>query len=279
LALIAGCGGGPSEDDDAGIDAGSMEIDAGKLPDAGNTDPDAGGTGDAGGNTNDGGSDGGNTGDAGSLECAAMDVEEGEPCGPTERPGTQAYWDGSSCVETHWCRCVGPDCEDRFMSVAMCETAYAACLARECLTDSDCESGAEWCEGGRCVECDNSGTVCLIRCAPGTSTYMRNGCSPCECAPENECEGDRGCGGLNTCYQGAFCWDWCPPGDPSCCFGNFCSASGCPEPAPVGCVVRGCPRGESCVVEGSCVTSGCVCMDDGWACQDDCGGGVCVADS
>jgi hypothetical protein len=145
-----------------------------------------------------------------------------------------------------------------------------------CNTDADCTSGAEWCVGGACVPCDNSGLVCDIFCANGWMTYERNGCFPCECAPTNECASDGDCGMGATCYAGAFCWDWCPPGDPTCCYGNFCSASGCSWPPPTGCVTRGCPAGRSCDPTAGCAASTCDCGATGWSCTEDCGGGTCT---
>lgn len=261
--LLAACS-GPSEDVDAGPDAGS-EADAGK-PDAGSPVIDA--AVDA-GMRSDAGTDAGN--DA----CAAMDAMESEPCGPTERPALRYLWDGDACVAVGWCHCAGADCEALFTSEAECTSAYDACLAG-CADDRECVEGAEWCVGGRCVECDNSGPACFIVCPAGWSTYMRNGCSPCDCAPMNACTSDRMCGGLNVCHPGAFCTDWCPD-DPSCCFGNTCSMPSCDGPPPVGCFVRGCPEGETCTASG-CASSSCTCTADGWACTDDCGGGTCVPD-
>src|SRR2546428_5959643 len=112
-----------------------------------------------------------------------------------------------------------------------------------CTTDADCAFGAEWCVGGRCVPCDNSGLTCTIPCETGTTFYVRNGCHPCDCAPSNQCRSDADCGPGLACYAGAFCWDGCPPGDPTCCFGNICSGAGCSSPPPTGCKVRGCPSG------------------------------------
>ncbi|MCZ7677499.1 MAG: hypothetical protein M5U28_01465 [Sandaracinaceae bacterium] len=200
---------------------------------------------------------------------------------PTERPARRYLWDGTSCEAVHWCRCVGGDCEDLFASEGDCRGAYASCITDACASDADCASGAEWCEGGRCVACDNSGLVCLIACPSGWSTYERNGCRPCECAPMNDCTSDGEClgigGGAQRCYAGAFCWDWCPPGDPTCCFGNMCAAAGCTPPPPVGCTQRGCPIGQRCDTTAGCTPSECGCdARSGWFCTDDCGGGTCV---
>ena len=144
-----------------------------------------------------------------------------------------------------------------------------------CLTDSDCVQGAEWCAGGSCVACDNSGTVCDIQCDNGWQLYTRNGCSPCACAPPNACATDTECATGEKCYAGKFCWDWCPPGDPTCCYGNTCSPLGCPDPNPAGCVKTGCPLTHTCVTVGVCSGSSCFCSGSSWGCTKDCGGGEC----
>lgn len=149
-----------------------------------------------------------------------------------------------------------------------------------CSSDGDCVTGAEWCVGGSCVACDNSGLVCDIACAlSGWTTYERNGCFPCECAPANDCTVDTECavgGGAGRCYAGAFCWDWCPAADPTCCMGNRCAAPGCPEPAAFGCIDRGCPAGATCDPMAGCAPSSCGCSGGAWLCTADCAGGICI---
>lgn len=147
----------------------------------------------------------------------------------------------------------------------------------QCASDADCTPGREWCVGGACVPCDNEGLACDIACEQGWSTYERNGCYPCACAPVNECTSDADCGAGQQCYTGSLCWDWCPPGDPSCCFGNTCSGAGCAEPNPSGCHVTGCPEGQQCTdVPNMCSPSSCSCAGSGWMCTADCSGGRCV---
>jgi hypothetical protein len=145
-----------------------------------------------------------------------------------------------------------------------------------CSTDADCTMGKEWCVGGACVPCDNSGLACDIACQNNWNTYERNGCYPCECAPVNACDTDAQCGAGGKCYAGQFCWDWCPPGDPSCCYGNVCSPPGCPDPNPTGCFVTGCPQGKTCALGGACTSSSCACANGNWGCTKDCGGGSCM---
>jgi hypothetical protein len=149
------------------------------------------------------------------------------------------------------------------------------CGAKTCTTDADCIAGQQWCDGGTCVTCDNSGLACDLACSKSWQLYTRNGCSPCACAPVNQCVNDADCGAGQKCYAGAFCWDWCPKDDPSCCYGNICSAAGCSPPPPVGCWKRGCPAGQTCLDQG-CSPSSCVCGgSSGWGCTNDCGGGTC----
>jgi hypothetical protein len=148
-----------------------------------------------------------------------------------------------------------------------------------CTTDADCPKGVAWCEGGACVPCDNGGLACDIACIGGWSTYERNGCFPCECAPINQCTRDAECGAGQKCYAGKLCWSWCPPADASCCYGNRCSAVGCPDPNPAGCLITGCPQGQSCVTDPrfGCAPSGCACAGGGWGCTADCSGGICLS--
>ena len=123
-----------------------------------------------------------------------------------------------------------------------------------CTSDEECTFGEQWCVGGDCVPCDNSGTACRILCDNGWRTYSRHGCSPCECAPTNACESDDTCEtDGDVCYAGDFCWDWCPEGDPSCCR------------------VCGCPKGQSCLTNVDvCASSGCSCNGTNWLCFADC---------
>jgi hypothetical protein len=170
------------------------------------------------------------------------------------------------------------------------DAALDASPARLCLTDSDCTFGSEWCHGGECVGCDNEGdddpvALCGTVCARGRYRYTRNGCTPCECVVVNRCESDSNCAELDpenpTCYAGAVCPDWCPAGDPSCCFGgNRCGVSGCEGSShPAGCLSTGCPHGAVCTTDtGACTPSTCFCDPAfGFVCTADCGGGVCIS--
>jgi hypothetical protein len=110
----------------------------------------------------------------------------------------------------------------------------------------------------------------------------RNGCSPCECVPSTGCLSDRECGPDAECVPGDFCLDFCPIGDPSCCFGNACRPTGltCDGPNPAGCRTTGCAPQQICSTDlaDGCAASTCFCdpANGSWACTDDCGGGVCM---
>lgn len=162
--------------------------------------------------------------------------------------------------------------------------------AAPCATDDDCAFGSEWCEGGECVACDNrggdDGSLCGSVCARGRYRYTRNGCTPCECVIVNRCQSDSDCAELDpenpTCYAGGVCPDWCPGGDPSCCFGgNRCGAAGCEGTSyPAGCIGTGCPYGSVCSTDTEfCTPSSCFCEPEigSFACTADCGGGVCIS--
>ncbi len=208
-----------------------------------------------GGNVSYGG--GGQGGSGGWDACGGKACGEGcTPCDPADPdcvlPGTPMYCDASGdCV-------IGrPECPGG------------------CTSDEACEPGAEWCVGGECVPCDNSGQLCDLACADGWVLLERNGCTPCSCAPPTECTDDAACGPTRSCYAGQLCWDYCKVGDPSCCRGNFCDVSGCSEPAPGGCRRLGCPEGQFCE-QIDCAPTSCDCTGGSWACSEDCGGGVCV---
>jgi len=148
-----------------------------------------------------------------------------------------------------------------------------------CASDDECAYAVEWCVGGMCVPCDKGGEVCDISCTQGWAMYERHGCTPCDCAPTNPCVSDEECpqvtAGPSKCYAGNHCWDWCPAGDPSCCYGNQCAAAGCPDPILTGCQKTGCAPGMTCVPSG-CEPSACHCDGANWECTDDCNGGECA---
>jgi hypothetical protein len=121
--------------------------------------------------------------------------------------------------------CAAPESEHYCDGDGRCAARVPTC-GGACSNDADCGYGVEWCVGGACVACDDSGDACGLACSDGWDLYERNGCRACACAPINECIMDGDCpkpaDGTPECYAGSLCWDWCPPGEPSCCYGNTC---------------------------------------------------------
>ncbi len=123
-----------------------------------------------------------------------------------------------------------------------------------CTTDADCAWGAEWCEAGVCVPCDNSGLTCLVLCVDSL-VPPRNGCQPCECAPE-ACTmvGSGSCDG---------CGQICPAGQVcdlglSRCVDDWCARVDCAGPCDP---LRGCVEPE-CTTDADCrlIPSSCSCQ-------------------
>jgi len=165
----------------------------------------------------------------------------------------------------------GSDCNAHAVGMNVAHVGH--CVS--CSTDQDCTNSAQWCEQGICIDCDNSGMSCDLGCFDGWDLYQRNGCLPCACAPINECIKDSDCGPDMKCYAGEFCWDWCEADDPSCCYGNTCSAKGCDLDLPTGCWTIGCPKGQDCIDDDVCKSSACECTNGEWQCTSDCNGGNC----
>jgi hypothetical protein len=216
----------------------------------------------------------------GTAGCGGKVVVGSSGAGGTGGTGGWEPCAGKSCGEYCTpCDPADPDCA--LPGTNMYCNALGACVFEQptcpggCTSDAACAYGTQWCVGGACVACDNSGEACDLGCINGWGFYTRNGCTPCACAPPNDCTLDAQCGPGSTCYAGAFCWDYCDDGDPSCCQGNVCSQAGCSSPPPMGCFRRGCPMGQSCE-NFDCASSSCGCDGGGWSCTDDCGGGVCV---
>ncbi|MBL8744212.1 MAG: hypothetical protein JNK04_24060 [Myxococcales bacterium] len=98
-----------------------------------------------------------------------------------------------------------------------------------------------------------------------------DGCVICECAPPGGCE-PVPCN--LACPETGFVIG--PDGCALC----QCNPTNCPLPSPAGCVANGCPDGEVCDTSLGCLSSGCSCDETSgtWACDPDCGGGICVPD-
>ena len=149
------------------------------------------------------------------------DATDGGSCPPAwPEPGASCvgdmyceYGSETCCGETHpsfVCRCSGG-----VFGCYYTDACMGAPFTCSCDTDADCPAGVAWCEGGRCVPCDNSGLDCGIYCPDGF-VPPRNGCQPCACNPpacstvgEGYCTCDAGCGepgllcevGLGRCIR------------------------------------------------------------------------------
>ena len=213
------------------------------------------GTGDAGDTgTGDGGSDSGEDSGTDSGEDSGTDGGEdtgdvgNDTGGACDSPNPAGCTADSECADGQLCT-VDPD--QCLPSSCFCDEASGVWACTEdcgggvcvdaggsCETDDECAYGAEWCEDGECVECDNSAIVCDLACPDGYGFVSRNGCTPCECVPL--------------------------PGP-------------CDGPNPAGCSSVGCPAGEICQPTGDavCLPSSCFCDEASasWICTDDCGGG------
>jgi hypothetical protein len=133
-----------------------------------------------------------------------------------------------------------------------------------CAGHESCPPGAI-CQGGICAPCPGEPS-CPAACPFAFSPILvdRNGCAICECAPRSECRSDADCHPAQICYAGVQCEDGCS--EPECCFGNLCSAPGCP-PAELGasCAVAGCHAGGQCL--SNCARAACECRGGSWDCS------------
>ena len=101
---------------------------------------------------------------------------------------------------------------------SICDPAPQACES-----DSDCAPGAEWCEDGECVACDNSGMFCKMYCQYGM--VERNGCHPCQCAERDDRCIDKDCGEICEMMM-------CIPEYPGPCPQGYCTDQGQCEITP-----------------------------------------------
>lgn len=137
-----------------------------------------------------------------------------------------------------------------------------------CLVHEDCAFGAQWCEAGACVPCDNSGAVCDMACAPGTGFVTINGCTPCVCEAVDECETAKDCEAGYECAPG-YCGKDCDPGEPGCCVGATCQ----PEGGGGSCTKDvECAFGAEWCQDGSCEP----CDNSGLLCFIACGEGFTI---
>jgi hypothetical protein len=135
-----------------------------------------------------------------------------------------------------------------------------------CTRDRQCQFERQWCEAGLCVPCVYDP---VTTCEHGwqRAVFARNGCTVVACAPPTECTSSAGCSRGAECYAGQACSPDCPPGDPSCCNGNFCATAGCdPAALRLSCEQSGCPLGTRCA-GGEWQRSLCECDGVNWQCR------------
>jgi hypothetical protein len=153
-----------------------------------------------------------------------------------------------SCDPSTGCTTSPHECDNG----QLCDENTNSCV--ECLTDTDCPSGAPFCnDSGTCVECQadsdcNDNNVCTTDSCNTAGTCVHTGnTNPCD--DGNACTSGDICGG-GTCHAGA----------PVVCNDNN------------GCTDDSCNPASGCVYTNN--TSPC---DDGNACttNDTCGGGSC----
>ncbi len=179
--------------------------------------------------------------------CPASPPAGNEPCSGSLRC---EYGAETCCGQTH------PSyvCECNRGGGFFCYPTDACLLPScPCVTDVDCAWGAEWCEGGWCTPCDNSGLVCNLFCSNGF-VAPRNGCQPCECAPAT-CTwvGSGGCGCGSSCPAGSVC-----EAGLGRCVEDSCANVDCAGPCDP---LRGCIAPE-CATDADCrlVYSSCSCQ-------------------
>ena len=214
----------------------------------------------------------------------AAETPDGCPPGEPE-PGSDCDVEGARCEygsET-CCGVTYPsfvcECQAGNFGCYYTDACMGAPFGCPCEVDEDCEYGfgRAWCEGGVCVPCDDSGRSCGLYC-PNGFVPPRNGCQPCECAPE-PCE--RVGEGYCTCDVA------CGPGSLVCeaglgrCVEDICAVIDCAYPCdPLrGCVEPECFSAADCRLIYS--TCGCqaVAASDPRAELDPClydGGEVCA---
>ena len=219
--------------------------------------------------------------------CTATGCDDGEECFTLYAPESICVSSGCVCDAAAGLWVCDDDCGG---GICIPEPG-----AVPCESDSDCIFGAQWCEEGACVTCSNDSFLCDIDCAHGL--VERHGCYPCSCNPAPECDvPPTGCYDDAECTAGEICvpsdTTECIPSSCGCepetgevwctddCAPGRCQPSACPGENPAGCVDTGCPPGETCepFVGGVCIPSSCVCDEAtaSWACDGDCGGGVCM---
>lgn len=240
-----------------------------------------GGGGDGGGGTGGGGAcEGPNPSDAQCVtnaDCSAGQVCSVDACAPS----------GCECDEATGAWLCTEDCTPG------CVPQAGACRGPNpadggCATNADC-SPDQSCSADACVpsgcECDaaTASWLCTADCGPGCvpSFPACPGPDPSagSCHEDADCDAGQACA-LDSC-QSSHCECDATTGGWVCtddCAGSCEPASDCLGPNPQGCIMEGCPDGQTCQQAGTCVSSACACdaATGSWVCDADCGGGVCV---
>jgi hypothetical protein len=169
---------------------------------------------------------------------------------------------GEVCDMTECLSCC-PDAPPGSDCIALCCGRCTPAPTATCAADADCTAGEEWCEGGVCVPCDNSGLACKIYCEHGM-VPPRNGCQPCICAAGyTACTSDLQCdaaaGEVCDMTECLSCCPDAPPGTP--CIALCCGRC-TPAPTATCAADADCTAGEAWCEGGVCVP----CDNSGLAC-------------
>ncbi len=169
------------------------------------------------------------------------------------------------------CECLPSDCDG---------PNPAGCVVNACPPDQVCDTNVG-CTPSSCA-CSNGEWACDDDCGGGTCVPIGAGCEgpnpagcvSTGCAAGEVCDTELGCT-PSGCSCDASSGSWGCTAD---CGGGICipDPQGCMDPYPGGCFETGCPLDQMCLMtSGVCVPSVCECVNGGWSCTDDCGGGVC----
>ncbi len=192
----------------------------------------------------------------------------------------------SDCAAGTVCEPKGPDCSTEMSCVSGCHQdsdcnqglvcQQVACFTcpcpGQCVEDSELAQEGEACGADIDTQCAE-GLYCafgLVTC--GTPPVVGVCRTMATCDTEFDCENPDNIWGHIECEGAAQCQD------------NACAwicIHGCEGENPAGCVENACPAGQICSFDYDgdvCIPSYCSCQEEGWACTDDCGGGVCVED-
>lgn len=138
-------------------------------------------------------------------------------------------------------------------------------------------SGGGGSSGGQSGSSGQSGSAGSQGCTGENPSQLKPG----QCRNNDDCDAGITCDMTETECVSSSCTcdeetgDWTCSAD--CGLVGRCST--CDQPNPAGCAQTGCGPEELCTpTSGVCVPSSCTCdsKTGGWACTDDCSGGMCV---